>query len=110
MACERGLNRNLRGFCITNFPHHDDIRVLAKYGAQAASERHIHAGIHLRLSYAFQFIFHGIFYRQNITARGIKRRKNGVERGAFPGARWPRDQNNTVGKGKQILQTVGVCR
>ena len=103
MACERGLNRNLRGFCITNLPHHDDIRVLAKYGAQAASERHIHAGIHLRLSYAFQFIFHGIFYRQNITARGIKRRKNGVERGAFTGACRSCYQDNTVRKLNEIF-------
>ena len=103
MAGERGLNRNLRGFCITNFPHHDDIRVLAKYGAQAASERHIHTGIHLRLPNAFQLIFHGIFYRQNIAAGSIQRRKDGVERGAFTGACRSGHQDNTVWKLDEIF-------
>lgn len=103
MVGERGLNRNLRGFCITNFFYYDDIRVLAKYGAQVASERYIYTGIYLRLFNVFQFIFYGIFYRQNIAVGSIQRRKDGVERGVFIGVCRFCYQDNIVRKLNEIF-------
>lgn len=67
MSGERCLNRYLRGFGVTNFADHDDVRILAQDGAQSPGERHIHPAVYLGLSDAFQLVLDGIFDGQDIT-------------------------------------------
>jgi len=47
---ERGAHRDLGGLAVTDLPDHDHVRILAEKGAQSASEREAHVGIHLSLA------------------------------------------------------------
>ena len=93
---ERCLNRYLRGFGVTNFADHDDVRILAQDGAQSPGERHIHPAVYLGLSDAFQLVLDGIFDGQDITLGGIQLGENCIQRGAFSRPRRAGDENDAV--------------
>ncbi len=66
VPCESSVNGNLSGFPVTDFSHHNYIRVLTHYRAESVGEREIDFGVYLYLIDARQLILHRVFNGYNI--------------------------------------------
>ena len=106
MSGQRGLDGDLGGFAIADFPHQYHIRILAQYGAQAAGESHIDFGVDLSLADALQLILHRIFNGHDIAFVGVEAAEGGIQGSAFPRPGRPGDQNNAVWPGDQRVDPI----
>ncbi len=80
MAGLRRLHRDLGGLQVPNFPHQDDVRVLAQEGTQGGGKLHALLGVHIDLVDPLQVDLHRIFRCGNIALRGIEDVYTGVKR------------------------------
>ncbi|MNN53717.1 hypothetical protein D3C81_1684890 [compost metagenome] len=67
VAGQRGLHRDVRSLPVTDFAHHDHVRVLAQDGAQATGEGHVDLGVHLGLADAGQVILDRVLDGEDIA-------------------------------------------
>src|SRR5689334_13852354 len=72
VSSKRGLNGKSCGFTISNFSHHDDIRVLTENGTKSGSKRVPDIRKHLRLVHSSDVIFNRIFKRNHILVVAIE--------------------------------------
>ncbi len=110
MSGERGLNRNFGRFKVTNFSHHDDVRVLAENRAQAFSKRILFARFNLALVQALHFILNRVFERNNFCLMIVQAFQNSVQRGGLTASRWTSGYNHAVWTLNLFGQTLlGSC-
>src|SRR5258708_4688929 len=93
---QRGLNRDLRCFIVSNFADHDFVRVVAQDGTQSASKRQPFFLINGSLRDAANLIFNGVFDGDDLVFVGFNLVDSGVQRGRFTRAGWARDQHHSV--------------
>ena len=106
MPGQRRLDRNLRGFNITNFADHYHIRILAQNCAQATRKAHVHFGVDLGLTNAVNVVLDRIFDRQNIARGVIQTQQTGIQRRGFARAGRPGDQENSMRPVDQIVNAL----
>src|SRR5258706_5547025 len=93
---QRGLNRYLRCFIVSNFADHDFVRVVAQDGTQSASKRQPFFLINGNLRDAANLIFNGVFDGDDLVFVGFNLVDSGVQSGRFTRAGWARDQHHSV--------------
>ena len=93
---QRCLNRNLRGLKVTHFPHHDDIGVLTKKGAQGLGKGHSHRFLHGHLHDTLDIKLHWVFDSQKLDPGFVDPAQTGVESRGLAATRGARHHKNTV--------------
>ena len=96
MSGHRRFHRHLQRLSITNFSHHDNIRILPQNGSQTRKEGKSDIRPHLSLIQAHHLILDRIFEGSNIYFRLIDIRETRIQRSSLSGTRWSRIQNNSV--------------
>src|SRR6202011_151560 len=94
---KRRLNRDLRGFRVADFTHHDLVRVVTQDGTQSAGESEALFLVHRNLRDAVDLVFHRIFNCDDLVFVGLDFIQCGVERGGFAAASWSSHQHHAVG-------------
>ena len=69
VARQRGFDRDFRGFGITDFADHDDVRVLAQNRAKRVGESEADLFLHRHLVDAGNLEFHRVFNRDDVVDR-----------------------------------------
>src|ERR1700704_4943258 len=93
---ERGLNRNLGSFVVSNLAHHDLIRVVAKDGAQSAGKRQTLFLVHRNLRDAANLVFDGVLDRDDLVFVGLDLVNRGIESSRLSRARGAGDEHHAV--------------
>src|SRR5690606_5069243 len=91
------LDRDLGRFQITDLPHHDDIRVLAKEGAQRLGKIQALLGVDVDLVDTFQVDFDRVFSGGNVPFHGVQDIEAGIQRYRLTRAGRAGDQNHALG-------------
>ena len=79
MPGQRGLDSHLCGFLVADFADHDDVRVLAQQGADAAGEREVDVVLDLHLVEGRLDHFNRVFHRAQVDLAGRQLPEGGVE-------------------------------
>src|SRR5712672_397467 len=93
---QRGLNRDLRRFIVSNFADHDFVRVVAQDGTQSASECQPFFLIDGNLRDAANLIFDGVLNGDDLVFVGFNLVNCGVQSGGLTRARRTRHQHHPV--------------
>ena len=88
------LQRDLRGFAVTNLTGH--VRVLAQDRAQAFGKSHVDLGIDRSMTDAVEIVFDRVFDGQDIAFGIIQHRQHRVQRRGFTGAGGSRYQDDAA--------------
>jgi hypothetical protein len=96
MARKRCLDRNLGSFNVSNFSHHDHIRILPEDMAETVGERKTYLGFYLHLPNARQLVFNRVFNRDDVTLLGPKLVDGRIQGGRLTAARGPSEQYYAV--------------
>ena len=88
MARERSLNGDASRFCVADFAHENNVRVLAYQRAQPGDEGNARFRVDITLNDARQLVFYRVFNRHNVPINGIQGVEAGVERGGLAASCW----------------------
>ena len=89
VACERGVDGDLRGFLISNFADHDFVGVMTQDGTQPACKCQALLFVDGDLRDALDLIFHRIFDRDDLVFVVLDLAQARVERSGFARSGWP---------------------
>ena len=96
MACHGRFDGNLRCFMISNFTHHDNIRVLPQKWSQSGGKRHSHFVLDMDLIDSFEVEFHRIFYGKYFAIFFIQFIQNRIQCRCFATARRAGDKQQSI--------------
>ncbi len=97
VACLGRLDRDVRGFQVADFPHHDDVGILPQERLERRGEGQPGFLVHVDLVDAGQVDFRRVFRRRDVHPRLVQHVQAGVERHRLARARRPRHQDHPVG-------------
>ena len=109
MSGEGGFDTDLRGLAVTNFSHHDDIRVRAEKCAHRGGKGQVDAGMHLDLPETCLSNFHWVFRRPDFPAWRIDQRERGMQRRGLSRSRGSDTQNHAVGFLQYLFEGTQVA-
>ncbi len=101
---EGGVDGDVGGFGIANFPDHDNVGGLAEHGAECGAEGHADVGFDHDLVDAREFVFDGIFDGDDFAVGAVDDVEAGVEGGGFTGAGGAGDEDDAVGEFEEGLE------
>ena len=107
---ERGVDGDVGGFRIADFPDHDDVRGLAEHGAQGGGEGHADVGLDHDLVDAGQLVFDRVLHGDDLAVRLVDDVEAGVERGGLAGTGGAGDQQDAVRQAEQLFEDRLVVR
>ncbi len=110
VAGERCLHGDLCGLQVADLADHHHVGVLSQDPAQRARERHLDAGIHLRLPDAVQLVLDRVLHREDVARLAVQARERGVERRRLARARGAGDEEDAVRLLDQRIDVVAGGR
>ena len=110
MSGHRGFHRDLRGFAVTDFAHHDHVRVLAQDGPQAPRKGQFRPWIDLHLTNAVDRIFDRVFDGHDVAGLVVQMVEGGVKRGRLARSGWSGDQQHPIRPCQKLGKGRGVAR
>ena len=93
MAGHGSFHGDLRGFLITDFSDHDDVRILPQKRAQRRGKIKADFLINVYLDDSGKIVLDRIFGGHDFHVRGIDRIDRGIECGGFSGTRRAADED-----------------
>src|SRR5260221_14249316 len=87
VACQRGLHGDLRGFSVTHFADHDDVRVLAQDGAQGVGKGEVDLRMDLDLVDAVELVLDRVLDGDDLVGNRVDLGQGRVQRGGLARAR-----------------------
>jgi hypothetical protein len=108
---ERGPHRDLRRLGVADLADHDDVRVLAQDGAEAAGEVEADLALHLDLLDPRLAVLHRILDRDDVLARRLDRLDGGVQRRRLAAARGPGQEHHpprALDRAQEHLELLGL--
>ena len=97
MPGEGGVDGDIGGLRIANFPDHDDVGGLAEHGPQRGGEGHADVGLDHDLVDAGEFVLDRVFHGDDFLVRPVDDVEAGVKRGGLAGTGGAGDEQNAVG-------------
>ncbi len=94
---KRRVDRDLRGFLVADFAHHDLVGIVAQDGPQAAREGQPLLFVHRNLRDALDLILHRIFDGDDFVFVVLDFAQGGIERGGLARTRGSGHQHHAVG-------------
>ena len=88
--------RHVRRFAITNFTHHDHIRILTHNVPQPGCKGQPDLLVHVDLVDAVHLIFHRVFNGDDLFIRLVDAFQRRIQSGGFPATRRPSHKENAV--------------
>ena len=104
MAGERSLDRDLCGLEVADFPHHDDIGILAHNGAQAVGKGEPDLRFYLDLVDAAQLILDRILDSDDFLSRIVDFLQGAVERRGLAAPGRSGDQDHPMRLGNHFAE------
>src|SRR4030067_1411453 len=110
MARQRGLDGNLSGFDVSNFPYHNDIRILPENVTKAVGKGKIDLRLDLHLPDAGEPILYRVFNGKKVSVFTVELAQGGIESGGLAASGGARKQNDPVCQSNQIPQVAEPLR
>ena len=108
MPREWRFNRNIDSVVITNFTHHNNIRVLTKGSTKSTRERVSNIRKNLWLVESVNLVFYWIFECHDIYVWLIEARKTWIKCCWFTRTSWPRSQDNSIWKADSLFKKCTI--
>ena len=104
MTGQRGLNRNLGGFVITNLTDHNDVRVLAHDGTQPRGKAEADLGFDVDLVDTAQLVLDRVLDGNDLFVGRVDFVQSPVQCGRLSAPGRSRHQDHAVGLGNHGLE------
>jgi hypothetical protein len=103
VAGEARLHGDLGGLGVADLADHDDVRVLAQDGAQAAGEGQLDFRVNLYLADPLDLVLDGVLDGDDVLLRRVEPVQGGVEGGGLAAAGGAGDEDDAAGTGQEPL-------
>src|SRR5262249_13841650 len=110
VACQRGIDGNVRGLQVANLANHDDIRILPDEGSETAGESDANPRIYVDLIDAGQVVLDRIFDGVDIKRRIVDSVEGSIKCSRFAAAGGSRYEYNSMRTANELLEELLLVR